>query len=499
MAIEKLLGGFGKFVSEPERIVTNIVQEPEDFKKQREFLQASVAAWLRGPRYQAMREGQRYYENLNDIRQRKRTVIGRNGEMIEAEYLANNRLSHSFMRKLTKQKVGYLLSKPFSVTSDNELFQATIDEYLTKDFYRKFKNCGQDAVVAGLGWLQAYYSEEGDLRFKRIPPTEVIPFWEDIDHTVLEAVIRVFDTVEFDGSNQKVIKHVKYFTKEGVFNYLQTDSGLVPDESSPMEFSFTISRSTPLEEDTEEGASVEHYMWERIPFIPLKYNSEEDSLLKYIKDLIDDYDLRTSDASNVIQDEPDRIKVIKDYDGTDKGEFVYNLARYRTLFLRGSGSVDTLDTSISTEAIENHLNRLRKDIYEFGGGVDTQNKDLGNASGVALKYLYSDLDMDCTDFGNELASAIETLCWFIKQDCLLKFNQEFEDASVEVTFNTDVIINESETVSNLQNSVGILSTKTLLEQHPYVDDVEKELLQLQADQRQEALLLDRSAFEVDDV
>lgn len=492
--LKQLFGaGTDATVAESERIAAEVDSSvAEAGQKQKEFLLANINDWLGSDKFKFMQEGQRYYESKNDILNRKRTVIGRNGEMVEAAYLANNRLPHAFMRKLTKQKIGYLLSKPFTVTSDDENFQEALGAYFTKDFYRLFKNGGQDAVVAGLGWLQIYYSEEGVLRFKRIPATEIIPFWEDIDHTILGSAIRVYDVEQYDGGTKKTIRKVQYFTHDCVFNYVMDDDGLVEDEMAPVEYNFSIQSDVVPATDGEHSCVSEYCMWDEIPLIPLKYNPEEDSLLKYIKELVDDYDRRTSDMSNVIQDEPDKVKVVKDYDGTDKGEFVFNLARYRTLFLRGTGSVETLDTSISTEAIEQHLTRLRADIYEFGGGVDTQNKDLGNASGVALKFVYSDLDMDCNDFGAELAWAVEKICWFIKQDLMLKGEGDFTEATIDVVFNTDITINETETISNIRNSVGIVSNKTLLDQHPYVTDTQEELKQLDQEAQEELDLQEES-------
>lgn len=482
-------------------------------QSQVEFLTMAINAWEGSAEREMMLAGQRYFETKNDILNKVRKVIGRDGQMVDAPYLSNIKLPHAFMRKLTKQKVGYLLSKPFTITSDNDQFQELLREYFDANFYRMFKNGGQDAVVKGIGWIQAYYDAEGNLAFKRIPSTEVIPFWSDIDHTVLDGAIRVYATRVYTANKVEVVTHAQLFTHDLVFNYIQDGDAWKPDKTHPAEYNFDLlfpkPQPDPKDQPVAEGEasvaenaeepqySVEHVMWSRIPLVPLKYNSEELSLLAFIKDLIDDYDRRTSDTSDVIGDEPDKIKIVKNYDGTDKGEFVYNLARYRTVFLRDNGSLDTVDTSISVDAIQAHLTRLRQDIYEFGGGVDTQNKDLGNASGVALRFVYSDLDMDCTDFASELQWAIEQLVWFIKQDQLLRTRMDFRDATVTVTFDTDVAINESETITNLQNSVGILSQETLIEQHPYVTDPTEELARVKAAQEEErqaaAALLQQNA------
>ena len=44
----------------------------------------------------------------------------------------------------------------------------------------------------------------------------------------------------------------------------------------------------------------------------------------------------------------------------------------------------------SLEGAELHLNRLRKDIYEDGSGVDTQQDEMRDISGEALKFKYID-------------------------------------------------------------------------------------------------------------
>ena len=482
---------FSEILKDPVRLATQIEYFSSEMHPLKDFLEANISEWLCSPEFKMMAEAEKYYLNDNpEIMQRERKVIGKNGEMVSAPYLSNNKLPHSFMRKLTKQKIGYLLSKPFSLTSENEAFQEALAEYIDKVFYRLIKNAGKDAVVGGKSWLQPYYSDEGKLKFKRIPSREILPFWSDVDHTELEAALRIYAVEVYSGPEKEIVQHVKFFTKEKIYNFIRDEDGLRPNMDAPFEYNFQVqSQGEPTinpETGAEEIPMIEQgVMWDRIPLVCIKYNSEEQSLLKFIKPLIDDYDMRTSDMANMLEDEPDKIKVVRDYDGTDKGEFVYNLARYRTLFLRGTGDVSTLDTSISGDSLELHLTRTRRDIFEFGGGVDTQNKDLGNASGVALKFVYSDLDSDCQDFGAEIAVAIEQLMWFIKQDLRLKTGQDFEDADIDIIFNTDITINESETIANIKNSVGIISNKTLLEQHPYVSNVTKEETQLEKEQQKQ--------------
>lgn len=52
-----------------------------------------------------------------------------------------------------------------------------------------------------------------------------------------------------------------------------------------------------------------------------------------------------------------------------------------------------------------------------------------------------------------------------------------------VIFDRDILLNESEAITNCSNSVGILSTETILEQHPWTKDAQTELARLRKEQQ----------------
>lgn len=429
------------------------------------FIEWAVENWRTDPALQMMREGQRYYEADNDIHRRKRYAYG---TMLEKApiWMTNNTIAHGFIRKLVRQKVGYFLSQPVLADTEDEQLADYLADKLDKNFQQTLANTATNSITQGISWLQVYYSN-GQMRIKRIPGSEVIPFWKDSDHTILEACIRVWETALWTNGQSQLVTHADFYTLQGVWHYLKNmDTGQwQADPTHPLDYSYTV---------TNGEGSEEAYVWQRIPFIPIKYSPDEKPLLFYVKDLIDEYDRRVSDIANTLEDEPDRIKIVKNYDGTDRREFVRNLKEYRTAFIRDNGDITTLDTSISTDAAISHLDRLRRDIYEFGSGVDTQDKDLGNASGVALKFVYSDLDMDCHIFQTQISQALDNLLWFWMQDMMLHGLGDHTDATVEWKYTTSMIINESERISDIKNSVGILSDKTLIANHPYVNNPQQE-------------------------
>ncbi len=454
-------------------------------KPQEEFLFANINEFQDSEQRKMMLTAQDYYVNDNDIKDRKRYYIDRRGVLQEAENLTNSKLRHPFMRKLVNQKVNYLLSKEFSVQCDDEQFSELLLEYLDRHFMRKIKNVGRDSIINGIAWMQVYYNDKGELSFKRIPSEEVIPFWADADHTQLEAVIRYYTVIRYlpDGVKKEIMK-VEYHTTEGVWYYIKGDRGLIPDPEKGEGASghFVVQQGQKdeegnvlLDEDGNPVVSELEANWEKVPFVAFKYNSDEISLLKWVKTLIDDYDINTSDTSNNLQDVPNSIKVVKNYDGTDKGEFTQNLATFRTAFVSGDGDMKAIETKMDIQAIDSHLTRLRKDIYEAGNGVDTQEASLGNSSGVALKFRYVDLDTDTDDMAGEYSAALEELIWFIKVDLFNRGLGDFYATDYEIIFNTDNIINEHEIIEDARNSVGIISDETIMANHPWVTDTQQEL------------------------
>jgi SPP1 family phage portal protein len=460
-------------VSETQRIISIIEAGAQSAMSLNEIIRQEVQDWLMSDERRWMLTGQKYYVGGHDILQRQRTAIGEDGELIEVTNLANNRLVHAFVRKLVDQKVGYLLGKPLSIQTENATYQDLLNDAFDKSFLRLLKNLGKEAINKGKAWLHVYYDEEGRLSFKKIPSEEIIPLWRDADHTKLDAVIRVYEVEVYEGTDRKIVTKVEFWDTSGVRRYVLDSGGLVPDVEVGEEGSHFVV----VQGEQEQGMN-----WEKIPFIAFKYNDEELPLIQVVKSLVDDYDAKTSDHANNLEDLPNSIYVLKNYDGQDLGEFRRNMSTYRAVKVMGDqgGGVDTLSIDIDTEATEKHLDRLRKDIYEFGRGVDTQSERFGgDKSGIALKFLYADLDMDANIMETEFQASLEQLLWFVNVHLANTGAGDFSKESVEFVFNRDILINETDAITNIKNSVGILSDETLVAQHPWVTDVQEELDRIQ--------------------
>lgn len=88
------------------------------------------------------------------------------------------------------------------------------------------------------------------------------------------------------------------------------------------------------------------------------------------------------------------------------------------------------------------------------------------------------------DWGGEVKWSLMKFFWFIQQDIMSKTGQDFTGVNYDIVFNTDVIINESETILNCVNSAGHVSARTIAANHPWTLDAEKELEELKKETEQ---------------
>ncbi|WP_438491034.1 phage portal protein [Paenibacillus sp. IHBB 3054] len=436
-----------------------------------EIIQAEVSDWERSDERKQMLNGKRYYRIKNDILDQRRKTIDGDGRLVAAENLADNRIPHGFVRKLVDQKAGYLLSKPFLPKTALPAYQDELELFFDDDFKLLFKNLGKDAVNCGKAWLHPYYTVDGELAFMRMNPEECLPIWKDAAHTELAAFIRVYEIEGYVAKRKQTVKRIEWWDLDGVRIY--------EEEAGKLKL---------LEQQNHlavvEGTAERPLNWERVPFVCFKYNSEEQPLIELIKKQVDDYDKQKSANSNNLEDLPNSIYVVKNYSGQEAGDFRKNIAQFRVAFVDHTGGVETISLDLDTEAYSNHMEMTRKDIFEFGRGVDTQSDKFASApSGVALRSLYQDLDLDCNDIESEFQAGLKQLLWFIDTHLAAATGKDYTEEPVTFIFNRDVLINESEAITDASNSTGVISRETIVANHPWVTDTKEELKRIEAEEQ----------------
>lgn len=189
--------------------------------------------------------------------------------------------------------------------------------------------------------------------------------------------------------------------------------------------------------------------------------------------------------NNMQEDARNTILILKNYDGQDLGEFRHNLSTFGAVKVRNDGGVETLQIEINAENYKSVLELMKKALIENARGYDAKDDRLsGNPNQMNIQSMYSDIDLDANGMETEFQAAFEQLLWFINQDFSNRGMGDFDGEDIQITFDRDILINESEAIDNCSKSVGILSDETIVEQHPWTNDVELELARLKKEKEE---------------
>lgn len=451
----------------------------------KEILEQEIIRWKGSPERLMQIKGQLYYQNEHDILARKRTMIGEDGKLQVVENLPNNRLIDNQYGKMVNQKANYLLGQPFVIDCKNKLYAELLKQVFNKKFMKTLKNGGKAALNHGISWLYPYYTKDGEFSFRLFPGYEILPIWQDSEHTILEGAIRLYLVAGYDGIKPTIIEKVEVFDMQGIRCYILEGNVLIPDLTvEEQDCSYVMAGGKPLN-------------WEKIPLIPLKYNEQEIPLIKKVKSLQDGIDIMLSDFENNMQEDArNTILVLKNYDGTNLGEFRKNLATFGAVKVRydgeTKGGVETLEITVNAENYKAILEIFKKALIENAMGYDAKDDRLsGSPNQMNIQSMYSDIDLDANDMETEFQAAFEEILWFVNAHLANAGKGNFENEQVTIIFNRDILINESEAVANCQASVGILSDETIIGMHPWIDDPQQELERLKKQKEEEQAEFER--------
>ena len=428
-----------------------------------QYLKKCINNYKNSEEYQLMLKGDSYYKVQNDIKDRVVGRVNKQGYIQTDVTKANNKLSHGIYKNLVDEKISYILGKEYTLNGDKRI----IDFIGQEENKEILLDLAYDITNHGKAWIHICYDEVGNLVLVPFPAYNVIPFWNMMDKNKLDMLIR-FYTIELidEQGDSKDITKIECWYPDRIEFYISTDKGdIIPDSEEYLKRG--IKDDEPCGHFKIGGKG---YSWGKIPFICFKNNKVELNDLAFIKDLIDNYDLTRSDVSNYLSECQNLIYVLKNYGGQDLREFMDDLNYFRAIKVDDDGGVDTLTPTLDITALKEHYDQLKRDILEFGQGVYKDIDNLGGSvSGIMIKMLYTSLELKTDVFGRYFSKGINQIAEFLGQA------MNITDTKIDVVFNKDIAINETEVIDNILKSSSIVSRETLLANHPWVKEVEEEI------------------------
>lgn len=421
-----------------------------------------------------MLKGENYYKVENDILNREMYRY-ENEKPVLDETKPNHKLAHGFLHEFVEDKVNYLLSKPLTLDCEDKAYLKLVQDVLGKRFQHRLVQLGTECSNKGIAWTYEYIDEQGQKKSKKIPSEQLIPLWLDNDHEELQAMIRYYQVEVYEGKEKKYVTKIEYHTPDGVEYYEMTNHGEV-----------ILDAEKYLDQPYDGGIKIPHFTingvpgsWNRVPFVPWKNNDYELPDLQFVKTLVDEYDLSRSDVANLLDEIKDIVYALRGYGGESLSEFMRDLAYYKAVKLDDEGGLDKVEHTINIDAAEKHFQQLAKDIYRFGQAVDKGQDSLGNSpSGIALKFLYSGLDLKCNKLEDSFKWSFEQQLYFVNKYLEVTKKGTPSDKEITIVFNRDITINESQAITDCQNSMGVISQQTIIENHPWTKDYKTEKARL---------------------
>lgn len=410
---------------------------------------------------------ERYYRNETDVLFHKRKEENEEGNPLRN---ADNRIPHNFHGLIVNQKASYAFTVPpvFDVgnmEANNRITELLGDEYT--------KNCMElciNAANMSAGWIH-YWDNGNGFEWAVVDSKQIIPVFDKSLKRRLVGLLRTYPNLGDDGEKYIIYE---FWTETECQAFRKTIASTL-EEGLHYYDSFS---------DPETGEMISQYTHglEEIPFIPFWNNNIHTDDLKNIKPLIDVYDKVFSGFINDLDDVQVLIFVLSGYGGTDLNGFLQDLKKYKAINLDSdeNSGISTLNIEIPIEARNSVLEATRKAIFEQGQGFDPQPENFGNQSGEALKFMYSLLEMKTglmeTEFRLGFAKLVRAVCRSAGILC----------KNVTQVWTRTRIKNDTELAQICRDSVGIISKRTILANHPFVGiDVEKELAQIRKEEKEE--------------
>lgn len=413
-----------------------------------------------------------YYNNKQEILYKKRLGIGEvKGTREVIENLPNNKIMRNQYAVLVDQKKNYLLTRPIGVSSENKSYQEKLQEELFDfKFHKLIKSVGRDSLLANMGYIYPYIDKEGNFKLMKFDPLEIIPIWEDKLHTWLQGFIRFYKTVDYEDHETEI---VEYYHMWGIDRYEEVNGELVLREQEPY---FMV------------GDEIGN--WGRIPLIYFRMDEQEQPLLNRVKALQDAINSILSRFMDTMdEDSRNTILVLKNIGGHNEQD----LKRIRREINRsgiiafssnpqtGNADVSTLSVDIDITNYETVLEILIRSLIEVGRGVDTNSELFQKAvNQMTIQSLYTNIDLDANEMETEYKVSLDILLYFYN------YYKGYDHQDVKFTFDRNILINETATIENAQKSIGVISNRTIMRHHPWVEDIAEEEKQVAKEMKEES-------------
>lgn len=388
---------------------------------------------------------QKYYEGKHDILDH----TSRDGQ-------PNNKIVNPYPKYITDMLVGYFVGQPISYTSKEEdgLLEDLQAIFDYSDEQEENLELAKICSIKGKAYELLYRDEDARIRFNEFGPDQMFVIYDMTISPSIKFAIRYYDV----GEGNDKITYAEVYDKEVCTLYKGRDSDLSLDQVTPHTF-------------------------KDVPVIEYVNNKEEQGDFEQVITLIDAYNKAQSNTLNDMDQFTDAYLILVNMAGTDS-ERIDELKRDRVMLLDDDGDAKWLIKEINDAWVENYKDRVRRDIHKFSYTPDMQDESFGNnLSGVSIRYKILAMEQIRSNkerkFKKGLQRRIELICNSLS---LEKDIDLF--TSINIKFANTLPQNIYELSQTIKNLSPYLSSETLLNQLPFVENAKEEVEKKKAEEEE---------------
>ncbi|AVM69715.1 phage portal protein [Lachnospiraceae bacterium oral taxon 500] len=429
------------------------------------------------------------YKKFQNLYEGKHKILNRQ----KKKNKPNNKIVNDYFGQVIDNTVGYFLGNPIILNYteptpkkagveidpvdvgvdlekiDDVEVQSYLDELgVENDKDDLFIEWGKEAMIKGLSHILVYQDEESKTKFMRISPEDLIIVYENSATKKAKYKIRLYDIDTEDTGNTVHYAEVYSATKMELFISKDTnDIGGVGREYCNYKF-------------VEEKPHI----YGRLPIVTVYNNEECMSDLEKIETLVADYDKVLSDVSNEFEAFRNAYLMLKNTVINEKS--IEKLKDEGIIEVMENGDVKFITKQIQTDALENHLNRLERNIYIFSQVPNLSDEHFANnLSGIAIRFKLFGLETKCIIKERKMEKAIRELVRVLSVPIKVSTGKDISLLNLKVEFTRNVPNNLTEIVDTVTKLDGKVDKETLLSLLPFIDNPKEILEKMENDAKQE--------------
>ena len=385
--------------------------------------------------------GQRYYDGEHDILHYRLFYYDADGELQEDKTRSNIKISHPFFTELVDQQAQYMLNGDTFIKSDIPELQSELYKVFNDDFTSELTETITSTITKGFGYMYCYKNSKDNFKFENADAMGVVEVRAKDTDDNCEYVIYWY--IDKNTKANKKIKRIQVWDKEQIYFYTQADDGaIVEDDTEDLN-----PRPHIIYRNTNDDESLYYDTLGFIPFFRLDNNRKQQSGLKPIKALIDDYDLMACGLSKNIQDSAEAYFVVSGFQGDNLDELIQNVKVKKHIGVDVGGGVDVKTVEIPYQARATKLALDETNIYRFGMGFNSAQIGDGNITNVVIKSRYALLDLKCDKLEKNLKKFLREMVQVVLDDVNKRNGTDYQQKDVYFEFEREVITNASDNAS----------------------------------------------------